>query len=122
MFTFDDGELSGALCNPQIVWMSEETQEGEEGCLSVPGYYFPVVRALQCRVQAHRVDGSPIELEAEAFRARIFQHEIDHLDGILFIDRLTPELKKEALKQLRDHDFGMRAPPRVHRPDEPPEL
>jgi peptide deformylase len=113
MFTFDDGEAHGALCNPEIVWSSAETQEAEEGCLSVPGYYFPVVRALAVRVQAFGPDGEPLQpLEAEGFRARIFQHEIDHLDGIIFIDRLAPELRKEALRQLREQDFGMRPPPR----------
>src|SRR5687767_6703704 len=88
LFTFDSGEDAGAYANPEIVWRSEETQEGEEGCLSIPGVYFPVVRAMQVRVRAHSVDGAPIEREAQGFLARIFQHEIDHLDGVLFVDRL----------------------------------
>ncbi|HJT38279.1 MAG TPA: peptide deformylase, partial [Actinomycetota bacterium] len=89
-----------------------ETEEAEEGCLSLPGTYYPVTRATMVKVRAQGVEGAPIEKDAEGFLARIFQHEIDHLDGILFIDRLTPELRKEAMKALRDQDFGMSPPPR----------
>jgi peptide deformylase len=118
MFVYDDGdEHSGALCNPVIVWASPETTEAEEGCLSIPGTYFPVTRATSVRVEAFRVDGSPVTLEAQDFLARIFQHEIDHLDGIMFIDRLEPELRKAAQRALMDQDFGLRPPPR-RKPDE----
>ncbi len=118
MFVFDDGEeRSGARCNPVIVWQSEETTEAEEGCLSIPGTYFPVVRSTQVRVEARDVHGATVIEEAEGFLARIFQHEIDHLDGIMFIDRLAPELRKEAQRVLLDQDFGMRPPPR-RKPDE----
>ena len=115
MFVYDSGDEgeSGTMVNPEIIWMSEETQEAEEGCLSLPGTYYPVTRALRVRVRAHDVDGKEVEREAEEFLARIFQHEIDHLDGILFIDRLAPELRKEAMKALRDQDFGMSPPPRA---------
>jgi peptide deformylase len=85
----------------------------EEGCLSIPGTYFPVVRALKVRVRVQDLTGAPVETEGEGYLARIFQHEIDHLDGILFIDRLDPEVRKEAMKALRDQDFGMRPPPRA---------
>jgi peptide deformylase len=115
MFVYDAGDEgeSGTMVNPEIVWMSDETQEAEEGCLSLPGTYYPVTRALAVRVRAQDVTGTEIEREAEEFLARIFQHEIDHLDGILFIDRLAPELRKEAMKALREQDFGMSPPPRV---------
>src|SRR3989442_7799643 len=79
LFTFDSGEESGSYANPEIVWRSEETQEGEEGCLSIPGVYFPVERALRVKVRAQNLEGVSIEHEAEEFLARIFQHEIDHL-------------------------------------------
>lgn len=111
LFVWDDGEEHGAMVNPAITWFSEDTEEAEEGCLSVPGMYFPVVRASSVQVEALDVTGAPIRAEGEGFRARIFQHEIDHLDGILFIDRLAPEVRKEAMRALRDQDFGMRPPP-----------
>jgi peptide deformylase len=63
-------------------------------------------------VHAQDLNGNPTEHEGEGFLARIFQHEIDHLDGILFIDRLAPEIRKEAMKAMRDQDFGMTRPPR----------
>jgi peptide deformylase len=115
MFVFDSGEEGerGTLVNPEIVWMSEETEEAEEGCLSIPGTYYPVTRALAVKVRAHDITGRDVERDAEGFLARIFQHEIDHLDGILFIDRLDPALRKEAMKALRDQDFGMSPPPRA---------
>jgi len=113
LFVFDDGdENRGALCNPVITWRSEETNEAEEGCLSIPGTYFPVVRATQVRVQAQDVLGAPITVEGEGFFARILQHEIDHLDGIMFIDRLAPELRREAQRAFLDQDFGASPPPR----------
>ena len=114
MFVYDSGDdgESGSLVNPEITWSSEETVEAEEGCLSLPGTYYPVTRAVAVKVQAQDVSGARVEKEAEGFLARIFQHEIDHLDGILFIDRLAPELRKEAMKALRDQDFGMAPPPR----------
>lgn len=107
LFVFDSGERSGALCNPAIVWMSEETQEGEEGCLSIPNVYMPVVRALHIRVEAQDLDGTPVVEEVSEFEARIFQHEIDHLDGILFVDRLEPEVRKEAMQAIRDMLLGL---------------
>ena len=115
VFVYDSGDEGerGTLVNPEIVWASEETEEAEEGCLSLPGTYYPVTRAIAVKVRAQELSGVPIEKEAEGFLARIFQHEIDHLDGILFIDRLAPELRKEAMKALRDQDFGMSPPPRA---------
>jgi peptide deformylase len=114
MFVYDTGEEgeSGSLVNPEIIWASAETVEAEEGCLSLPGTYYPVTRAVAVKLRAQDVTGAPMEKDGEGFLARIFQHEIDHLDGILFIDRLAPELRKEAMKALRDQDFGMTPPPR----------
>lgn len=102
LFVYDSGERFGALCNPTIVWRSEETQEGEEGCLSIPGVYFPVVRAMHVRVEAQDVFGNHVVEEAAEFEARIFQHEIDHLDGILFVDRLEDDKRKEAMRAIRE--------------------
>lgn len=113
MFVYDPGEEGerGTLVNPEIIWRSEETEEAEEGCLSIPDTYYPVTRASKVRVRAQDLTAAAVEVEAEGFLARIFQHEIDHLDGILFIDRLAPEVRKEAMKALRDQDFGMSPPP-----------
>ena len=115
LFTFDSGEEAGAYANPEIVWRSEETQEGEEGCLSIPGVYFPVVRAMQVRVRAQSIEGDRIEREAEGFLARIFQHEVDHLDGVLFVDRLEAEHRREAMRLIREAELGLTppAPPRA---------
>jgi peptide deformylase len=107
LFTFDSGEESGSYANPQIVSRSEETQEGEEGCLSIPGVYFPVVRAMRVTVKAQDLYGEQVTHEAEGFLARIFQHEIDHLDGVLFVDRLDPEKRREALRLIREAELGL---------------
>lgn len=108
LFTFDDGMgTTGGLVNAEVIWSSEETQESEEGCLSVPGLYLPVVRAMKVRVKAHDLGGQASEWEGEGLLARIFQHEIDHTNGILFIDRLAPEYRREAMKALREAEFGL---------------
>ena len=101
----------GSLCNGEIAWASEETNEAEEGCLSLPGLYLPVVRSTRVVAQGSDVNGEPIEIEAEGLFARILQHEIDHTNGILFIDRLTPELRKEAMRRLREQDLGLAPAP-----------
>jgi peptide deformylase len=111
LFTYDDGdEHSGALCNPEIVWSSGETQTGEEGCLSIPQIYFPVTRSLKVKVKAQTLQGEPIELEGEGLLARIFQHEIDHLNGILFVDRLDDAVRREAMRAIREAALGLTKP------------
>lgn len=107
IFTFDSGEESGSYANPEIVWRSEETQDGEEGCLSIPGVYFPVRRAMSVKVRAQNLDGDQVEHDAEGFLARIFQHEIDHLDGVLFVDRLDAENRREAMRRIREAELGL---------------
>jgi len=112
LFTFDSGEDTGAFANPEIVWRSDEMQEGEEGCLSIPGVYFPVTRAMKVRVRVQTITGEQAEHEAEGFLARIFQHEIDHLDGVLFVDRLDAEHRREAMRKIREAELGLSpAPP-----------
>ncbi|HYY55060.1 MAG TPA: peptide deformylase [Candidatus Dormibacteraeota bacterium] len=76
------------LVNPEIVERSKETQSGPEGCLSIPGYWADVERAMKVRVRALDKNGKRFTTTAEGFLARAFQHEIDHLDGVLYIDRL----------------------------------
>lgn len=111
LFTFDDGgDHAGALCNPEIVWYSDEKQTGEEGCLSIPQIYFPVTRSQQVKVRAQTLAGEPVEMEGEGLLARIFQHEIDHLNGILFVDRLDDDIRKEAMRAIREAALGLTPP------------
>jgi peptide deformylase len=96
-----DGEI-GHMVNPVIVERSEETQDGDEGCLSVPGIWAPTVRAMHVVAEGFDVDGKPLRLEGSGLMARCLQHEVDHLDGKVFLDRLTGEARKSALRALRD--------------------
>ncbi|WP_456410723.1 peptide deformylase [Oceanithermus sp.] len=90
------------MVNPRITYR-EGTQVGTEGCLSIPGIYSDdVPRDLQIRVEYQDVTGQPHTLEAEGFLARVIQHELDHLEGVLFFDRLPPELRRSFLDEHRD--------------------
>jgi peptide deformylase len=95
-----DGEI-GHLVNPTIVELSEEIQDDDEGCLSVPGLYAPTVRAMHAVVEGFDVHGEPLRLSGSGLMARCLQHEVDHLDGKVFLDRLTGETRKAALRALR---------------------
>ncbi len=104
-----DGEL-GHLVNPQLT-LSEEVQDGEEGCLSIPGISIDCRRALSVVAHGFDMHGEPVVVEGSELLARAIQHETDHLDGILFIDRLDREARKEAMRLIRDSDwFGQPAP------------
>ena len=107
IFVWEIEADNGVLVNPVIVRRSQDTNEAEEGCLSLPGLAYPVERASEVVVEALDLDGSPQTLEAGELLARVFQHETDHLDGVLFTDRLPDELKREALKILRDQALGL---------------
>ena len=111
IFVWEVEEENGALINPVITTRSEETQVDEEGCLSMPGIAYEVERAQDVVVEGLDPDGRPIKLEASGFQARVFQHEIDHLDGVLFTDRLPEEQRREALGILRDQALGLAHPP-----------
>jgi peptide deformylase len=100
VFDIEDGLV--ALCNPRIVEVSEETELDDEGCLSLPGITVPVERPISCVCEAVDVKGSPVRLEAEGFFARVLQHETDHLDGVLIIDRATPEERRAAVRRYRE--------------------
>jgi peptide deformylase len=90
-----------ALVNPVIVDRSDETLSDTEGCLSLQGVSVPVERALKVTVEAKDESGADVRLELEEHPARVAQHELDHLDGVLIIDRTTPEARREALGILR---------------------
>ncbi|HEY5112486.1 MAG TPA: peptide deformylase [Coriobacteriia bacterium] len=100
VFDLEDGLV--ALCNPLIVETSEETDVDDEGCLSLPGITVPVERAVSCVCEALDVKGAPVRLEAEGFFARVLQHETDHLDGLLIIDRATPDERRAAMRRYRE--------------------
>ena len=100
-FSYNIDGVIGHMVNPRIVELSEETQDGDEGCLSVPGIWAPTERAMHAVVEGFDVDGKPLVLEGSGLMARCLQHEVDHLDGKLFLDRLTGEARKTALRALR---------------------
>ncbi len=96
-----------ALVNPEIVWRSDELEVGMEGCLSLPGVHVEVERHAAVRVRARDAAGEEIEVDAEGLEARVVQHEIDHLDGVLVLDRISKEARKEAMRAMRE---AQRAP------------
>lgn len=102
-FVYDDSEEGinpRVLVNPEIVQSSEECEIAEEGCLSFPGIYFEVERPSAVLVRGLDEEGNKVEIKAEGFLARIFQHEIDHLRGVVILDRATPEIRREVLRQF----------------------
>ncbi|HWF31263.1 MAG TPA: peptide deformylase [Solirubrobacteraceae bacterium] len=90
------------LVNPVLEWQSEERESAEEGCLSLPGVHVEVERAARVRVRAQDSHGDSLEVEAEGLTARVIQHEIDHLDGVLILDRISREARKEAMRAMRE--------------------
>jgi peptide deformylase len=115
LFVYDlqDGLGARALMNPTI-----EESDGEwvfeEGCLSVPGLSWEIVRPRSVLMRGVDLDGNDVEVEASDYAARVFQHELDHLDGVLLIERLDADTRKQALRTLRHLmlDGGLRRPPR----------
>ncbi|TBN56535.1 peptide deformylase [Glaciihabitans arcticus] len=95
-----DGDV-GYIINPVLVEVSGEAELVDEGCLSVPGFYFPRLRHPFARVEGIDLDGNPVELSGDGLMAQALQHETDHLDGHLFIEGLEPEVKKEAMRAIR---------------------
>lgn len=94
------------LVNARIVQRSDETVTESEGCLSVPGHSMQVPRHERVVVEGQTVDGQPVTIEATGLLARIFQHEIDHLEGHIILDRAVPEERLRVLKELRERDLG----------------
>ncbi len=110
VFTWSvDGEV-GHLINP-VLDLSEETQDGPEGCLSIPGLAFDCRRAQSVVARGFNQHGEPMTIEGSAKLARALQHETDHLDGILFVDRLDSEGRKAAMRAIREAEwFGLDRP------------
>jgi peptide deformylase len=91
-----------ALVNPEVEWLSDEVVVAEEGCLSLPRVSMDVERSLHARFSGLDVDGEPVRIEASGLEARVLQHEIDHLDGVLILDRAPRAQRKGALRALRE--------------------
>jgi peptide deformylase len=91
-----------ALANPELEWSSDDVEPGEEGCLSIPGITVDVERPLHVRVRAQDEDGEARVVEASGLEARVIQHEMDHLDGVLILDRTSRDERKRALRELRE--------------------
>jgi peptide deformylase len=91
-----------AIVNPELEWLSDDLVTAEEGCLSLPGVTVDVERPLYARVRAQGVDGRPLLIEASGLEARVLQHEIDHLDGVLILDRTQRDQRRAAMRALRN--------------------
>ena len=110
VFTWNiEGEV-GHLVNP-VLDLSEDTQDGPEGCLSIPGLAIDCRRALSVVAKGFDQHGEPVTIEGSELLARAIQHETDHLDGVLFVDRLDIERRKEAMRYIREAEwFGLEKP------------
>lgn len=112
LFVFDDGETGPMLmANPEVSDPVGEQLE-DEGCLSIPGPYYPTPRFARIRCSGQDLDGKPYDMVGEGLLARIFQHETDHLDGMLYVDRLDDEGRRDVLAQLRRIEMGLAEPRR----------
>ena len=110
LFVYDKGEGDGAktIVNPRIIETSGEWVY-EEGCLSVPGMSWEITRANAVHLRGYDLEGNEIDLEVDEFEGRIFQHEVDHLDGVLLVERLSDDQRREAKRILRKRRLRLRA-------------
>lgn len=106
VFVFDMEEGLQAFANPKIVWRSEETEEDEEGCLSLPDVRITVKRAAKIKVEVTDMSGNRVTLEAEGLLARLLQHEVDHIEGRLLLDRASRADRKRAIKEMNQIRLG----------------
>ena len=112
VFTYNVEGQVGHLVNPRLD-LSTEEQTGLEGCLSIPDLTFECTRALQVVATGFDMHGEPVTLDGSGLLARAVQHETDHLDGVLFVDRLDRQTRREAMKAIRDSEWAGLAPPTV---------
>ncbi len=106
LFVYDVGEGPEVLVNPSIVERDGEWYY-DEGCLSIPGLRLGIVRPNRVHITGYGLDGEERFLEADEFLGRVFQHEVDHLDGVLMLERLDEDLRRQALRVLRDRALGL---------------
>jgi peptide deformylase len=104
VFVWNVDEEFGHLVNPSLS-LSEDEEDGEEGCLSFPGLRYDTKRALRVVAKGFNMHGEPVVVEGSDFLARAIQHETDHLNGILFIDRMDKRTRKEAMKEIRESEW-----------------
>ncbi len=102
VFVFDVDDTVGHLVNPVLEFPDDEEDEGPEGCLSIPGVYVDTKRRLNVVARGFNEHGDPVQIVGSGLMARCCQHETDHLDGILFLDRLDPAARKQAMKEIRE--------------------
>ena len=112
VFTYWVDGILGHLVNP-VLDLSDDEQDGPEGCLSIPGLAFDTKRALHVVTKGQNMWGEPVVLEGTELLARCVQHETDHLDGILFVDRLDPEARRDAMRAIREAEWFAENPPEV---------
>jgi peptide deformylase len=105
IFVYDAGEGPGTVINP-VLSAAEGEWTYDEGCLSVPGYYWPILRPDRVHLEGQDLDGNQLSIDADEYLSRIFQHETDHLDGVLLLKRLTDAQRKQAMKDLRRYGFN----------------
>jgi peptide deformylase len=104
-FVYDDGDGNkGFVANPELTGLARP-ETNDEGCLSIPGPFHPTERALEVTLRGQDLDGAPVEIAAEGLLARIFQHETDHLNGMLYIDRLDEDGRREVMRMLREAEL-----------------
>jgi peptide deformylase len=115
VYDAERGNGPGAIANPVLSEMEGEIVQ-DEGCLSIPNLWYPTARAERVRVDGLDVQGDPVTVHAEGLLARVFQHETDHLNGMLFIDRLSEEDRRKAMSTLREQELGVKQG-RLRRPD-----
>ncbi|HWH00383.1 MAG TPA: peptide deformylase [Pilimelia sp.] len=114
VFAFDVDDVVGHLVNPVLEFPDAEEQDGPEGCLSIPGLYFDTKRRRNVVAKGFNASGDPVQIVGTDLMARCVQHETDHLDGVLFLDRLDPETRRAAMKAIREADwYDAAAPPTV---------
>ncbi len=111
VFTYHCDNFAGHLVNPTFEVLGDEEQLGPEGCLSIPEVRFDCQRHLHVVAKGWNMFGDPVEVEGSQLLARAIQHEVDHLDGVLFIDRLDPEARRAAMREIRESEwFGALVP------------
>lgn len=101
-FSWNIEDEVGYVLNPKIVELSDDFQDGDEGCLSVPGLWYPTRRAWYARVVGQDLDGKEVVIEGTELMARCLQHEVDHLDGHLYLDRLERSVRQKAMRAIRE--------------------
>ncbi len=106
LFVADIGEGPFVMVNPEIVEVSG-SWTFDEGCLSVPGYFWPIKRPGYAKARGVDIDGNEVVFEGEELMGRVLQHEIDHLNGMLLLERLSRRAKKQALRDIREHPLGL---------------